>query len=103
LFNPIQLPAHGPCRFSPTLSDCTLVPTRRQGTNRPLAAAYCLNAEENGQPVLACRKMQKVMAESLHAPIFVVCRASYIDGNVLFVRNVQFSSRLGVKRNRFQC
>jgi hypothetical protein len=64
LFNPIQLPAHGPCRFSPTLSDCTLVPTRRQGTNRPLAAAYCLNAEENGQPVLACRKMQKVMAEA---------------------------------------
>jgi hypothetical protein len=64
LLNPIQLPAHGLCRCSPTSSDCTLVPTRRQGTNRPLAAAYCLNAEENGQPVLACRKMHKVMGEA---------------------------------------
>jgi hypothetical protein len=58
LLNPIQLPAHGLCRCSPTLSDCTLVPARRQGTKRRFAAAYCLNAEENRQPVLACRKIK---------------------------------------------
>jgi hypothetical protein len=86
LLNPIQLSAHGLCRCSPTLSDCTLVPARRQGTKRRFAAAYRLNAEENRQPVLACRKMQKY-GRSLHAPIYMVCRASYIDGNVLFVRN----------------
>ena len=57
----------------------------------PLAAAYCLIAVENRHPVWAWQKMRKERA-MLHAPIWMVCSASYIHGRFWFVRSPDFGA-----------
>jgi hypothetical protein len=47
----------------------------------PFAAARCLITAENPHPLWAWRNIRKRRG-SLHAPIWMVCRASYIHGKV---------------------
>jgi hypothetical protein len=99
LFNPHQFPAHGcPYCCAPTLSD--RMPSARLlsgdetfwfAITTPLAAAYRLIAVENRHPVWAWQKMREERA-ILHAPIWMVCSASYIHGRFWFVRSPDFGA-----------
>ena len=100
LLNPIQLPAHALCRCS-LLSDCTLVSARRQGTERPLQRRTASMQKKTVNQSWPAERY-KSNGQSLHEPICMVCRASYIDGKCFVRTKVQFPSRFGVKRNRFK-
>jgi len=106
LLNPYQRPAHG------RLCRCALTSTRLLSRDEtfwfaiitaPFAAAYSLIAAENRHPVWAWRKMHNKDGRSLQAPIWMVCRVSYIQGKGLFVRTSDFGGLVGSERNRLGC
>ena len=87
LFNPYQLPAHDRlCRCAPTS-------TRALSRNKTFWFAInrflrgCVLPDYSGKPSQSGHGGRCIKDErSLHASIWMVCRASYIDGRRLFWR-----------------
>ena len=82
LLNPYQLPAHGClCRCAPT---STGLLSRDEAfwfaINGSFRSGVLPDCSRNRHPVWAWRKMHNKDGRSLHAPIWMVCRASYRHG-----------------------
>jgi hypothetical protein len=94
LFNPHQFPAHGRlCRCAPSPSEPmpgTRLPSREETFwvrhNVPFPRGVLPDCSRN---LWAQRKMCKRDGRSLHVPIWMVCRASYILGRFLVRANAR--------------
>jgi len=103
--DPYQLPAHG------RLSRCAPTSTRllsrkgpfRCATNGPFRSGVLPDSSRNPSPSLGVGKMDKGDGRSLHAPVWMVCRASYIPGEGLLVGTSDFGGLVGRERDRFEC
>ena len=80
-----------PQRAVPQRADGCAPGTKRSGSplTAPFAAARCLIAAENPYPLWAWRNIRKRRG-SLQAPIWMVCRASYIQWKGLIRARAQF-------------
>jgi len=97
LLNPYQLPAHGRlCRCAPswpTALPSTRLPSRDKTFSFRSSVLKTV-------PSLGVAEDAKKDEWSLHAPIWMVCRASYIDRRFWFVR--PFSGPRLKQRNRLK-
>jgi hypothetical protein len=91
LLNPYQFPPHGRLyRCAPT-SRCLLSgnETSWLAINVSFRSGALLDCGRKPSPTLGVAKMRKRRG-SLHAPIWMVCRAPYIHGKVLRFRTPEF-------------
>jgi hypothetical protein len=89
LLNPHQLPAHGRL--------CRCAPTSNRLLSRDEAFWFAINGSFRSGVLPDCNVTQSGRGgrfikdgRSLHAPIWMVCRASYKHGKDLFVRTFDF-------------